>query len=581
MTTDPDISRRAFLRRFGIGVAGAGALAILPGGGRAFASTVAAPAASVAASPAVGASGGLPPTTNPLELSHFGRLFPNLPAFGSGLNANAVVADLVTLTSSGANPAAPAAGAAAPLVEPGGTDDTLNGAVFTYLGQFALAHDLTLDPTPQPSGPVDPTKIPNYETFRLDLSSVYGGGPLQSPQMYDGAKFITELNVNGVADLPRRADGSAIIVELRNDEQEITSQLHYAFQQFHNAIVDLITKGHLTDEVGILGKLTTELVFLAASQVVRNYYQWIILHEWLPQIIGQDVLNGLLNGSVRRFYNPGPNLLAPMTPVEWSVAANRLHSMIRNAYAMNLVFDHYPNSRTTLFNGAGGATGANDLHGGRPLPASNVIDWGNFVNGLARGGFSPSQAGTSFLQAYKQIIPQLGASSFLLPIGGQSGAAPSGSNNLAFRDLIRGFFYGLPSGQSVAAAMGNPVIDPSVLLESLPQPVQPSTVPTLQTGTPLWLYVLAEAYIQESGAGPTNGFASYLQPNKAGTFQPDHLGPTGARIIGDVILRVIEIDPTGILSPLNNFTPKPPIAPAPGQFGIADLLVTAGVATYP
>jgi hypothetical protein len=270
-----------------------------------------------------------------------------------------------------------------------------------------------------------------------------------------------------------------------------------------------------------------------------------------------------------------------MTPVEWSVAANRLHSMVRNAYAMNLVYDHYPNSRTILFNGANGAPGANDLHGGRPLPASNVIDWGNFVNGLARGGFNPSQSGTSFLQAYKQIIPQLGASAFLLPIGGQTGAAPSGSINLAFRDLIRGFFYGLPSGQEVAATLGNPVIDPSVLLQSLPQPVDPATVPTLSTGTPLWLYVLAEAYIAGSAAGPTNGFAAYLQPNKAGTFQPDHLGPTGARIIGDVILRVLEMDPTGILNPLVNFTPKPPIAPAPGQFGIADLLVTAGVATYP
>jgi hypothetical protein len=577
VTVDHDISRRAFLRRFGIGVAGAGALTILPGGGRAFAETVSAPAAtSTAAAP--GTNSGLPVTTSPSELSHFGRLFPNLPPFGAGLNQKAVVADLVTLTSSGANPAAPAAGANAPLVEPGGTDDTLAGAVYTYLGQFALAHDLTLDPTPQPSAPVDPTKIPNYETFRLDLSSVYGGGPLESPQMYSGAKFITQLNVNGVADLPRRADGSAIIVELRNDEQEITSQLHYAFEQFHNAVVDLIDDGRLA-VAGPLGN--PQQVFAAAATVVRQYYQWIILHQWLPQIIGQNVVNGLLNGSIRRFYNPGPNLSAPMTPVEWSVAANRLHSMVRNAYAMNLVYDHYPNSRTVLFDGANGAVGANDLHGGRPLPAANVIDWGNFVGELVRGGFSPSQPGTSFLQAYKQIIPQLGASSFLLPIGGQSGVSPSGSNNLAFRDLIRGYFYGLPSGQSVAAQLGNPVINPSTLLESLPQPVEPSTVPTLQKGTPLWLYVLAEAYIDESAAGPTNGFAAYLQPNKAGTFQPDHLGPTGAMIIGDVILRLMEIDPAGILNPRVNFTPRPPIAPSVGSFGIADLLVAAGVATYP
>jgi hypothetical protein len=564
MTIDHDLSRRAFLKRLGIGIAGAGALTVLPRGGRAFAGFA--------------PNGGLPTTTDPLQLSHFGRMFPGLPAFGAGLNPNAVVADLVTLTSPGSNSAAPAAGASSPLVEPGGRDDTLFGAVFTYLGQFALAHDLTLDPTAQPSAPVDPVTIPNYETFCLDLSSLYGGGPLLSPQMYNGAKFITENNVNGVPDLPRNANGSAIIVELRNDEQEITSQLHYAFQQFHNAVVDMIDKGLLAD---VSGKLGTILLFEAAAAIVRHYYQWIILHEWLPQIIGQEVVDGLLNGTIPRFYDPGPDPFAPMTPVEWSVAANRLHSMVRNAYAMNLVFDHYPNSRTTLFDGSAGLAGTNDLHGGRPLPASNVIDWGNFVNELARGTFAPASPNNSFLQAYKQIIPQLGASSFLLPIGGQTGAAPSGSNNLAFRDLIRGFFYGLPSGQSVAREMGNPVIDPSELLQSLPQPISPATVPTLQTGTPLWLYVLAEAYIQESAAGPTNGFAAYLQPNSAGTFQPDHLGPTGARIIGDVILKVLEIDPAGILNPLINFAPKPPIAPAYGQFGIADLLVTAGVATYP
>jgi hypothetical protein len=581
MTTENEISRRAFLRRFGIGVAGIGALTVLPGGGRAFAATATAPPPGPLATPSTATGAGIPATTGPLEMSHFGRMFPRLPPWAAGIEPEAVIADFVTLTSSGANPATPTAGTSAPMVEPGGSDDTLNGAVFTYLGQFALGHDLTLDPTPQPSAPVHPANVPNYETFRLDLSSLYGGGPLVSPQMYDGAKFITQLNSNGVPDLPRRSDGSAIIVELRNDQHEIISQLHYAFEQFHNAVVNLIDTGQLAQIVNTTGFLGQEFLFSTAAPVVRQYYQWIILHQWLPQIIGQNVVDGLLNGSIPRFYNPGPNPYAPMTPVEWSIGANRLHSMVRNAYAINLVTDHYPNSRTILFNGADGTTGANDLHGGRPLPASNVIDWGNFVNELARGGFNPTQPGTSFLQVYKQIIPQLGASSFLLPVGGQSGAAASGSNNLAFRDLIRSYFYGVPSGQEVAAALGNPVIDPSVLLESLPTPIDPASVPTLQTATPLWLYVLAEAYIAESAAGARNGFAAYLQPNKAGTFQPDHLGPTGARIIGDVVLKLLEIDPNGILNPNVNFTPSPPIAPTPGQFGIADLLVTAGVASYP
>jgi hypothetical protein len=186
----------------------------------------------------------------------------------------------------------------------------------------------------------------------------------------------------------------------------------------------------------------------------------------------------------------------------------------------------------------------------------------------------------SFLQAYKQIIPQLGASAFLLPIGGPAGAAPSGSNILAYRDLVRGFFYGLPSGQDVAQLMGHPVIDPATLLQGLPQPVNPSSVPTLAGGTPLWLYILYEAYSIGATNG-TNGFSAYLVPNTSHTFGPDHLGPTGARISADFFTRLIQMDPDGILSPRSQFTPRPPIAPAAGQFGFADLLLFAGVATPP
>ena len=319
--------------------------------------------------------------------------------------------------------------------------------------------------------------------------------------------------------------------------------------------------------------------FEDAAALVRQYFQWIVLHQWLPQICGQAVVDGIVSGSVQRFYKP-KDPFRPMVPVEWSVASHRLHSMVRNAYAMNLTFDHFPNSRTILFNGAAGQPGINDLHGGRPLPARNVIDWGNFVNELVRGGFDPTKPGTNFLQAYKQIIPQLGASTFLLPIGGPTGAAPSGTPNLALRDLIRGYFYGLPSGQDVAAAMGNPVIDPSAVLRGLPQPVNPSTVPTLQQGTPLWLYILYEAYAT-GNTHPANGFAAYLKPNSTHTFGPDQLGPTGARISADFFIKLLQLDPQGILNPGVSFTPQPPIAPVPGQFSFAELLVFAGVATPP
>jgi hypothetical protein len=554
MVSDTDLNRRAFLGR--VGTTSAGALVVLAGGGRALTRHPA--GANLPRLP-----GTLPATTDSGQLSRFGRMFPDLPPFNpTPGNPAAVLADLATLTSPGANPAAPAAGSGAPMVEQGGTDDTLFGAWFTYFGQF-MCHDISFDQVPLPTTFINPVTVVDFETALLDLSNVYGGGPQLSPQLYqaDGKHFLTPDNVNGVPDLPRNPDGTAILVEPRDDEQELTSQMHLAFLKFHNAIVDLGND------------------FEDAAALARHYYQWIVLHQWLPQICGQGVVDGILNGSIQRFYQPG-DPLQPMVPVEWSVASHRLHSMVRNAYAMNLTFDHFPNSRTTLFNGAGGQPGTNDLHGGRPLPASNVIDWGNFVNELVRGGFDPTQSGTSFLQAYKQIIPQLGASTFLLPIGGPSGAAPSGTFNLALRDLTRGYFYGLPSGQEVAATMHNPLIGPTEVLQGLPQPVSPTTVPTLQKATPLWLYILYEAYAT-GNTHPGNGFAAYLQPNKHGTFGPDQLGPTGARISADFFIRLLQIDPQGILHPDASFTPQPPIAPAPGQFGFADLLLFAGVATPP
>jgi Animal haem peroxidase len=554
MVSDTDLNRRAFLGR--VGTTSAGALVVLAGGGRALIPRQA--SGNLRRLP-----GTLAADADPGQLSRFGRMFPDLRPFNpSPRNPAAVLADLATLTSPGSNPAAPAAGATAPMVEPGGTDDTLFGAWFTYFGQF-MCHDISFDQVPLPSTFINPETVLDFETARLDLSSVYGGGPHLSPQLYqaDGKHFLTPVNVNGVLDLPRNTDGTAILVDPRNDEQALTSQMHLAFLKFHNAVVDL---GYEFED---------------AAALVRQYYQWVVLNQWLPQICGQEVVDGILNGSIRRFYRPD-DPFRPMIPVEWSVASHRLHSMIRNAYAMNLTFDHFPNTRTTLFNGANGQPGTNDLHGGRPLPASNVIDWGNFVNELVRGGFNPAVTGTSFLQAYKQIIPQLGASAFLLPIGGPSGVAPSGTFNLALRDLTRGYFYGLPSGQDVAAAMGNPVIGPTDVLQGLPQPVSPSSVPTLQQGTPLWLYILYEAYAT-GNTHPTNGFSAYLVANKHGTYGPDQLGPTGARISVDFFTRLLEIDPHGILNPRNSFSPQPPIAPAPGQFGFGDLLVFAGVATRP
>src|SRR5207248_10920966 len=58
-------------------------------------------------------------------------------------------------------------------------------SAFVYLGQF-LAHDLTRDETRLEHASVaGPEQTRNAHAPRLNLESVYGGGPRNSPDLYD------------------------------------------------------------------------------------------------------------------------------------------------------------------------------------------------------------------------------------------------------------------------------------------------------------------------------------------------------------------------------------------------------------
>jgi hypothetical protein len=238
----------------------------------------------------------------------FGRLFPGLPAL-SGQSAQQI-ADLAQTqldpnADSGNNCQRPAVAGSSCL--PSG---------FTYFGQD-VDHDLTLDTSPSPTSPIDPATIPNGRTFRLDLDSVYGGGPLVSPQLYeaDGKHFKTQAdNGNGVPDLPRNPDGSAILVEGRNDENEIISQIHNAFLRSHNRLIDE-------------GKS-----FAEAQKFLTLHYQWIVLHDYLPHILGPDVETKGIRRMDARLH-----AAAPRTTMDaFSVAAFRFgHSQVRLAYELN------------------------------------------------------------------------------------------------------------------------------------------------------------------------------------------------------------------------------------------------------
>ena len=342
----------------------------------------------------------------------------------------------------------------------------------------------------------------------------------------DGKRFLVNDR-----DLPRTATGTAIIGDGRNDENQVISQIHVAFLRAHNALID--------QGMG-LG---------AARQELQWRYQWIVVHEFLPEILDPDVYLDVFRPDgtiVTRYYDPKHARDAVM-PVEFAVAAYRFgHSQVRRAYVITAAdAAATPQRKLQVFNNTPG-----DLHGGRPLTPDKVIFWPNFlhVDGIPPTGKDAAGQPTGFpANMSRKIDTLLSSGLFLLPI---PGAAPAGSAILARRNIQRARAYGLPSGQAVAAHLGARVLsnaDLAAALVRLGFLADPVIAAPYLGELPLWLYILAES---ELGQGRK-------------------LGPVGSRIVAEVI--------GGLLTADNKSYVNRKWTPPGGEFTAQDLLRAAGV----
>ncbi|MBC3194307.1 peroxidase [Pseudonocardia sp. C8] len=383
-------------------------------------------------------------------------------------------------------------------------------AGYIYLGQF-IDHDMTRDTTPIEVARSDPRALVNYDTPRFDLGSMYGNGPIANPELYDPAAPGKLLLVqrDGVVDLPRDEVGAAFLGDPRNDENLIIAQLHTAFMRLHNRFVD------------------DGRSFAQAQELTRWHYQWVIVNDFLPRMVGRDLVDRLLSRPARgparflgRHYRPR-NPKRPYMPVEYSGAAYRFgHSMIRAEYEVH-------DARTVpIF----APDGHEDLRGSRPIPPSLAVDWNYFfdIPGLSR----PDDRNMARLIDTKLSLPlSTLPSTVVTPAVGAITA-------LAERNLLRGKRLGLPAGQDVARAMGvAPLTNARLGL----------TDPGWGGKAPLWFYILKEA---ELGGGHT-------------------LGPVGGGIVAEVILGLLAADRTSYLNG-SGFTPVIP------HFGMGELLTLAG-----
>src|SRR5690348_14138185 len=198
-------------------------------------------------------------------------------------------------------------------------------AGWPFFGQY-VAHDLTADRSPLREH-ADLESLRNMRSPRANLESLYGGGPVGSPYLYqrdDPAKLLE----NG-SDLPRNQEGVALIGDPRNDVHVFTSQMQVRFIAAHNVLVDRLRADGVGD-----GDL-----FDKARRALSWHYQWLIVNDFLPMLVGRDLVDELLTTGPR-YYRPDD---APFIPLEFADAAYRYgHSQIRQLYELQRGEQLYP-----------------------------------------------------------------------------------------------------------------------------------------------------------------------------------------------------------------------------------------------
>lgn len=483
----------------------------------------------------------------------FGRLFRSLPPASFSQEA---------LAALGAAMTSPPEDAPTPETQPDSEENTGISAGYTYLGQF-IDHDLTFDPASSLMKQNDPDALTDFRTPRFDLDNLYGRGPDDQPYLYeaDGLHMQLGRQLTGnpgdpnARDLPRHTSlgggaARALIGDPRNDENVIVAQLQATMLRFHNRMADE-NPGASFEEV---------------QRIVRWHYQYVVLHDFLPTIVGDDMVFEILPHlrSGRSILSDPPQLRfykwrnSPFIPVEFSVAAYRFgHSMVRPIYRLNTTLGKDPpppddpaNGRVPIFDPQGDKA---SLTGFQEFPSIWAIDWSLFFKMTD----APPALGVHRLQRAYKIDTSL-----VNPLGSLPASIAVNPSSLPQRNLLRGLRLGLPSGQDVARAMGiEPLSDDKLMVgkaTSDDPPVAKSIVDLPQFGAefagraPLWYYVLAEAQQQ-------------FKTNDT----PIRLGTVGGRIVAETIIGLL-------LGDSHSFLAQDPVwTPVKRDFRMADLIQIA------
>jgi hypothetical protein len=225
------------------------------------------------------------------------------------------------------------------------------------------------------------------------------------------------------------------------------------FLKFHNRVVDLVrSEGGTGDDEDDHDSAFThssadhDRVFRRARRLTTWHYQWILVHEFLPQILGQAIVNDI-SARGPRFFRPDRS---GYMPVEFQAAAYRFgHSMVRPSYRANLKGNHDggPFFGFIFDTGQNGRDDPEDLRGGKRAPR-RFVGWQTFFK------FDDPVAAAE-VKPNKKIDTRISTPLFMLTPGVIPGVEQT-PISLPARNLLRQVTWGMPSGQAIANVMGAP-----------------------------------------------------------------------------------------------------------------------------
>ncbi|MGR3514347.1 MAG: peroxidase family protein [Paracoccaceae bacterium] len=362
----------------------------------------------------------------------------------------------------------------------------------------------------------------------------------------------------------------ALLGDGRNDENIIIAQIHLMFLLAHNRLIDeALGATPTTDEI--------VTAFAAARQMLTLHWQAVVMDDYLNVHMDPAAIQAMKTGDLE-FYtdNTGDPICKArpgMMPHEFAIGAFRHgHSQVRGGYLLN-----------TSGNGHGAAF--SELFGNQLIHIERAVDFRHFFDQVRQTepttsstvAFTPSQAIDTVLspplaRLMRPSIPinHVGdsvagnlAGRNLARVGDDEILLEAEPAEVAIRPirLLRGLEV---ANQMLANEIAvTPLTDADVASidwSNLPESVMatPDQLALLNGLTaadlPLWVYVLAEAQLQEGG---------------------EKLGTVGATIIGETVVGLMRCDPNGIFAQQTDFEPTMYAttgAVDPGRYLMSDLI---------